>query len=88
MAGEQEYQSFLTEFIQKQMVILGPNIALDIARRVLGLEVSENGEVLSINGDLEMIAQNVLSEFEGLSGKIAKTGFLKLFAKYPGVKQP
>ena len=86
MAEEKEYQSLLTEFIQKQMVILGPNIALDIARRVLGLEVANTGEVLSLDGDLGMIAKKVLNEFESLSGSIAKAGFLKIQTKYPLVK--
>jgi hypothetical protein len=86
MADEKEYGSFLTEFIQKQMIILGPTIALDISRRVSGLEVLDSGVVIDLGGDLKMIANKVLNEFEAMSGSIAKTGFLKLLEKYPEIK--
>jgi hypothetical protein len=45
MADEQ-YKQMLTDLIKKQMVVLGPNIALDKARKVSGLKISDDGNVM------------------------------------------
>ena len=41
-----DYKQMLTEIIKKQIVILGPQIAVLKARGVSGLKVSDEGEVL------------------------------------------
>jgi hypothetical protein len=69
------------------MVILGPNIALDVARRVFGLKILDSGEIFSVEGNVELVAKNLLNEFESLSGEIAKIGFVKLQTKYLGKNQ-
>lgn len=81
-----DYKSLLTEIIQKQIVILGPNIALIQARNVEGLEVSDDGVVTSINGDPQKIVKDLIDEYVSLSGLIVKQALEPLLAKYPSLK--
>ena len=86
MADQQEYKKMLTDLIQKQMVVLGPNIALDKARKVSGMKVADDGSVLEIEGDPQMILKGVANEYMTLSGQIAQMTLNSLLEKYPQVK--
>ncbi len=88
MPENEEYSKMLTDLIQKQMLVLGPNIALDKARKITGLSVSDDGRVLSIAGDSQTILRGVANEYMALSGQIAKMTLDTLLEKYPSVKSP
>lgn len=68
----QDYQQLLTEVIKKQIVILGPDITLAKARNVPGLEVADDGSVLSVTGNPQEITQKLIDQFVQLSGLIVK----------------
>ena len=80
------YKKMLTDLIQKQMVMLGPNIALDKAKKVPGLKVSDAGEVLDMDGDPRQVLKGVANEYMTLSGQIAQMTLNTLLEKYPGVQ--
>ncbi len=82
----EEYKKMLTDLIQKQMVVLGPNIALDKARKVAGLTVSEDGSIQGLTGDPQMVLRGVANEYMTLSGQIAQMTLNTLLEKYPEVK--
>jgi hypothetical protein len=84
--GTEDYKKMLTDLIQKQMVVLGPNIALDKARKVPGLSLNTDGTVQDINGDPQMILKGVANEYMTLSGQIAQMTLNSLLEKYPGIK--
>lgn len=87
--GEEElasYRKMLSDLIKKQIVILGPNIALDKARKVPGLKVEDSGEVSSITGDAKLVLKGVANEYMNLSGQIAQMTLNTLLEKYPGIK--
>lgn len=86
MAEPTEYTKMLTDLIQKQMVVLGPNIALDKARKVAGLKVQDDGTVLDMDGDPAMVLKGVANEYMNLSGQIAQMTLNSLLEKYPQVK--
>jgi hypothetical protein len=86
MAEQLEYKKMLTDLIQKQMVVLGPNIALDKARKVQGLKISDEGTVLEIGGDQQMVLKGVANEYMALSGQIAQMTLNSLLEKYPQMK--
>lgn len=86
MPDHEEYKKMLTDLIQKQMVILGPNIALDKARKIPGLSVSNDGTVTSLTGDGQMILKGVANEYMVLSGQIAQMTLNSLLEKYPSMK--
>lgn len=86
MPDQAEYKKMLTDLIQKQMVVLGPNIALDKARKVAGLKISDDGSVVEVSGDLQMVLKGVANEYMNLSGQIAQMTLNSLLEKYPDVK--
>jgi hypothetical protein len=68
----QLYQKLLTDAIRKQMVILGPEIALLKARTVSGLTVTDDGTVASLGAKPEDIVTRFLAEFRDLSTPLVK----------------
>ncbi len=86
MPDQGEYKKMLTDLIQKQMVVLGPNIALDKARKVAGLKIGDDGSVVEVSGDLQMVLKGVANEYMNLSGQIAQMTLNSLLEKYPEVK--
>ncbi len=86
MPDHEEYKQMLTDLIQKQMVVLGPNIALDKARKVPGLKIADDGTVMDIEGDPQMILKGVATEYMQLSGQIAQMTLNTLVEKYPTLR--
>lgn len=86
MADQEEYKKMLTDLIQKQMVVLGPNIALDKAKKIAGLKVTEDGTVLDMDGDPQAVLKGVANEYMALSGQIAQMTLNTLLEKYPTLK--
>jgi len=85
MPNNDEYKKVVTEIVQKQMVILGPDIALMKARNVSGLSIDANGKVLSITGGGKEVLQSVINEYVALSGEIVRKALEPLLEKYPAL---
>lgn len=83
---KEDYKSMLTEIIQKQVVILGPQIAVLKARNVPGIKVSDDGVVNEITGSEQDILQKLIDEYVSLSGEIVKNAVNSIFKKYPSIK--
>lgn len=73
MADTSTTATALTSLIQKQMLILGPNVALGRARKVAGLTVGDNGAVTGLSGDPQQVMNALVSEYVALTGDITKT---------------
>ena len=86
MSDQEEYRKMLTDLIQKQMVVLGPNIALDKAKKIAGLKVTDDGTVLDMDGDPQLVLKGVANEYMALSGQIAQMTLNTLLEKYPTIK--
>lgn len=81
-----EYKQILTEIIKKQIVILGPQIAVLKARNVPGLKVSDSGEVEDVSGSEQVVLQKLIDSYVALSGEIVKNAVNSIFEKYPAIK--
>lgn len=68
----QYYQNLLSEVIKKQIVILGPDITLTKARKVIGLSVADDGSVIQMDGNPNELTQKLVDQFMELSGQIVK----------------
>lgn len=88
MADADVYKSMLSDLIKKQMIMLGPSVALGTARKVPGLTVEEDGTVVEITGDPQTVMEGVADAFMNLSGRIAQMTLKTILEKYPGIKQP
>lgn len=82
-----EYKRMLTEIIKKQIIILGPQIALLKARNVAGLKVSDDGTVTDIGGPDQEVLQRLIDEYVALSGEIVKNAVNSIFEKYPSISK-
>jgi len=83
MGNLEDYKRVITEVIQKQMVILGPDIALLKARNVGGISVGGDGIVTNLDGDPSVLLQKLIDEYVSLSGLIVKKAMEPLLQKYP-----
>ena len=55
------------EFIKKQMIVLGPSIALLKLKKIPGLLTGQDGSVQKMEGDSQTILEDLLKEFIPLS---------------------
>lgn len=81
-----EYKRIFTEIIKKQIVILGPQIAVLKARNVPGLKITDDGVVTDISGPERVVLQELIDEYVALSGEIVKNAVNSIFEKYPSIK--
>lgn len=82
----QDYQKLISEIVRKQTDILGPDIAIKRAKKVSGIEISDQGDVTAIVGDPQAVLQKLVDEYITLSGDIVKNILGPVFAKYPEIK--
>lgn len=82
----EDYKSMLTEIIQKQVIILGPQIAVLKARNVPGIVVTDQGVVTEVTGSEQIVLQRLIDEYVSLSGEIVKNAVNSIFQKYPSIK--
>lgn len=87
MDDKEQYLALISEIIAKQSIILGPDIAILKARNVGGLEISDQGQVIAINGESSKILQSLINVYVELSGLIVKNALGSIFEKYPNIKK-
>jgi hypothetical protein len=85
--NKEDYKQILTEIIKKQIIILGPEIAVLKARNVPGISVANDGTVTDVGGSEQIILQKLIDEYVALSGEIVKNAVNSIFQKYPGIKR-
>lgn len=80
-----QYIALISEIIKKQIVILGPEIAILKARSVQGLMVDNDGKVTGVGENPKETLQNIVDQYVELSGQIVKNALGSIFAKYPDI---
>ena len=85
MATSEQYKELLTEIIKKQIVILGPDIAVLKARNIKEISVENDGAVTAI-GDPQQVLKKLIDEYVSLSGLIVKNIVGTIMSKYPEIK--
>lgn len=88
MEDKETYKNLLTDIIGKQVVILGPRIAILKARNVKGLTIGDDGTVTDIEGAPTEILQSLIDEYVNLAGSIVKATLGSVFIRYPTLKNP
>ena len=86
MPDVEQYKALITEIIQKQIVILGPDISVLKARNVSELEVQDDGTVTAISGEPQEVLQKLIDQYVALSGQIVKNILGSIMSKYPEIK--
>ncbi len=72
-----------SELIKRQIAILGPDITLAKVKNVPGIQVDANGEVQSINGDPQVLLNELIAQFVELSGLIVKKTMESILSSNP-----
>lgn len=83
----EQYKAIMSEIIRKQIIILGPSVAVMRARRVSSLVVGDDGTVANITGDPSDALGKLIDSYVDLSGQIVKNTLGSIFTKYPNIKQ-
>jgi len=83
--SDQEYKKLLTDVIQRQIMLLGPTIAVTKARQVPGIIVADDGTVVSFTGDPQQLIQQLIEQFVELSGLIVRKTMEPLLGNYPAL---
>ena len=86
MDDKEKYLSLINEVVQKQSVILGPEIALLKARNIKALTITPDGKVTDISGDAHAALQQLVDEYVKLAGQIVKNALSSVFEKYPNIE--
>lgn len=61
-----------SEVIKRQMAILGPDITFAKVKNVPGIQIDAAGNVVALNGDPQVLLQELIDQFVELSGLIVK----------------
>jgi hypothetical protein len=81
--NKQEFVSLFNEIVKRQTVVLGPDIATIIARKVQGLKIADDGTITDFDGDPQELLQNLINGYVNLSGLIVRKTIEPLLAKHP-----
>lgn len=81
--SKEEDINLYNEIIHRQTVVLGPDIAVIIAKKVEGLKFSDEGKVTDYEGDPQQLLQMLINGYVNLSGLIVRKTIEPLLAKYP-----
>lgn len=84
VSSRQEYIDLFNEIIRRQIIVLGPDIAVIIAKKVEGLAFSSEGKVTDYDGDPQELLQSLINGYVNLSGMIVRKTIEPLLAKHPG----
>lgn len=82
-----QYLALINEIVNKQSVILGPEIALLKVKNVSGLVLDNEGKVVDVEGNAEEKLKNLVNQYVELSGLIVKNALGSIFAKYPSISK-
>jgi len=83
---ETDYKQLFSQLIQKQILILGPDITIAKVKNVPGIVVDQAGSVQSITGDPQALLQALINQFVELSGMIVKQTMESIVASNPGMR--
>ena len=87
MDEKKAYQSLISEYIKKQIIMLGPQVALSKAMRVSDLRLDPAGQVVAIGADPQKALEDLARQYFELSGQIAKDSLIALLVGYPAIDE-
>jgi hypothetical protein len=82
MMDDQELYRTLSDVIQAQMAIFGPQIAIMKARNIHGLIVADNGKVTEIRSEPATVIMQLLTQYRELSEPVVKRTIEPQLSKY------
>lgn len=87
MTEGDDYKEIIAEFIQSQMIILGPKIAVDFAAQVNGLVLDEFGKVKEFAGSPKDILFGLEQKYIELTGDVAHKSLATILGEHPLIEK-
>ncbi len=91
MADQEVYNDLLTRIIENEQSFYG-NLAIDILRKVNGLDISDEGKVLTMSGDFKSTIYGIITEYKKFDGDLSLNIIKNIIeayrSSYPGVDFP
>lgn len=87
MTEGDEYKEIIAEFIQNQMAILGPKVAVDFASQINGLVIDDFAKVKEFTGSPKEILRNLELKFTELTGDNAHKELDAILARNPLIEK-
>jgi hypothetical protein len=86
------YEDLMTAIIKTQVNIIGPGIAIRLAKEIKELEISYNGTVVSYEGDPVKLIQDLVKIYKkverGVAITLAKKAIQPILKENPELKVP
>lgn len=73
----------IADLIRSEMALLGPGVALSLARKVNGLKLGGNGDILSVAGDEQSILDELTGAYTAFSPEAARLALEHVAARHP-----
>lgn len=81
---EELYQELMQAIIEKQKGILGQQVAVDRAKRVEEIWISEDGRILQVKGNAEEALQSLINEYYKLTTQAGLDGCVEVIKEHLG----
>lgn len=78
-----DHTPLIAKLIQSEMTLIGPSVAISIARRVNGLNVGGNGDVLSISGNPQAVLEELTHAYTTFSPEAARLALEYTDSQHP-----
>lgn len=83
-----EYQNLISEMLRELRQVLDEHVLVKTLADLQGLKLSQNGEVLAIEGNPEDVIQGMVDKFVGLSNLVVVKTLQPLLKQCPWIKLP
>ena len=91
MPDDPVYHQVINKIIERQIGLLGP-LAVTKAKNVVGLQVNDAGQVVSITGNPILVIHNLVLKYEEVVGRAAipvcKAAVLEFRTAHPELELP
>jgi hypothetical protein len=91
MENQQAYQEIINTIIESKVRAFG-RLAIDKAKIINGLNIDDQGNVISVSDEPKTVIHNLLVTYEEICGRVstisARTVIMRLKNKYPNLDLP
>ncbi|OGY18705.1 MAG: hypothetical protein A2786_04385 [Candidatus Chisholmbacteria bacterium RIFCSPHIGHO2_01_FULL_52_32] len=83
-----EYKNLISDMLRELRQVLDEHVLVKTLADLQGLKLSQNGEVLAIEGDPQAVIQGMVDKFVGLSNMVVVKTLQPLLRQCPWIKLP
>lgn len=77
-------RTLIKELIKKHADLFGVQIAVSLARKVNGIKIASNGDVLELTGSHQIVLADLVDMYTSFAGEISHTILKRIIEINPG----